>query len=335
MKAEQTERLLIDELFNKSITQGKIKKSKIESIEKLTGDASTRRYYRLKAQDDKYVVCLDNPVESDSENKFVVFQKYLESKGIRVPRVYDVDPSKGYILEEDLGDVTFLKELANCKGIEEVESYYKRAIDEMIKIHSINIEQDKWINLYFDFEKLMDEISFTFKYFITHFLGVESNAEVSSLQQEFVPICKRLSREKMCLTHRDFHSRNIMIKNSDLIIIDFQDARHGIPQYDLCSLLEDCYYDLPRGERRSLIEYYYKNSRTEMSFDNFLSLYNDMAIQRVFKAIGSFSYINYHREDIRYVKYIGFAMEKLKLIMLRDNRYTNLYNKLFSLYYES
>ena len=58
-----------------------------------------------------------------------------------------------------------------------------------------------------------------------------------------------------------------------------------------------------------------------------------MTIQRVFKAIGSFSYIYATRKDERYLKYIGFGMEKLRTIMLQDDRYRSLSKHLFQIYY--
>ena len=48
-----------------------------------------------------------------------------------------------------------------------------------------------------------------------------------------------------------------MVKNDDLVIIDFQDARMGIPQYDLSSLLDDCYYQLMPENKERLVKYYY------------------------------------------------------------------------------
>ena len=58
------------------------------------------------------------------------------------------------------------------------------------------------------------------------------------------------------LCHRDYHSRNLMLHDEPLYIIDFQDARMGPDTYDLASLLRDSYVDLPdaagrRADRRT------------------------------------------------------------------------------------
>ena len=143
----------------------------------------------------------------------------------------------------------------------------------------------------------------------------------------------------MVLTHRDFHSRNIMVKEKEFIMIDFQDARMGIPQYDLVSLLEDSYYDIMEENKKALIQYYFDSLSCEIheqgNFLTFYDLYKDMLLQRAIKAIGSFSYIYELRKDVRYIKYIGHTLEKIRKTMMDDERYTSLRLLLSKYYYES
>lgn len=338
MKPEVSERLFIEQLFKKS--QQKIDdKSKISNIDKLTGDASTRRYYRVFTEEDSYVVCLDNPTEK--KNTFVEIQSFLKKNNVSVPDIYDKDLSLGYILEEDLGDKTLLSQLSSLDSIEEEYNVFKAVVDELIELQSISDEKVKAsnkINDQFDYDKLKSEMNFSIKFFLKLLLSIKDQQILDQISNQLGPLCVRLSQEKMILTHRDFHSRNIMIKNDQYRIIDFQDARTGIAQYDLSSLLDDCYYDLNESNRENLKKYYYnkmKDKIDQASYEVFDSLYTDMAIQRVFKAVGSFAYIYKQRGDERYLKYIGFAMEKLKKYMLKDQKYNELRKLLFGLYYES
>lgn len=343
MKPEVAERLFIEELFHKTIDDKKINARSLDNIDRLTGDASTRRYYRLETDKETYVVCLDNPTSSiDQKNSFVEVQKFLRQNDIRVPEVYDVLLKKGYILEEDLGDITLLQKLSNIKNKEEELLIYKKVISELIKLHSLEkneIDRAGLFHFKFDYEKLSSEIEFTTKYFLKLFLKIEDEQISQDIFQEFIPICERLANEKMVLTHRDFHSRNIMCKNNkELIVIDFQDARMGIPQYDLASVLDDCYYEIHPENKRELMDYYYETlgeAKLGQNREEFESLYLDMVLQRAFKAIGSFSYIYNTRKDERYLKYIGFAMEKIRQVMFQDPKYDSLRKKLFKVYYES
>lgn len=342
MKPEQSEQFFIEELLGQSIEAQVIDAAKIISIDKLIGDASTRRYYRVFTNQASFVVCLDNPTLPGESNDFVSKQKFLELNGVRVPRVYDTNEAKGYILEEDLGDLTLLHKLASLSGPQEELDLYKKVIDQLLPLHSMEtsiVTASSLFDLKFDCEKLMSEMNFTIKYFVEKFLGVSDTKYQDELRSYLSPICKRLGSYPMVLTHRDFHSRNVMCVKDELVMIDFQDARMGIPQYDLASLLDDCYYELILSNKEKLLKYYYEKLDPEIhqqgDFETFKQLYDDMVIQRAFKAVGSFAYIYHTRGDYRYIKYIGFGMEKIRKLMLLDPKYTELKESLFKVYYES
>lgn len=341
MKPEQAERFLIEELFNKTQDKNILKSEKLEEIDKLTGDASTRRYYRIFSDKDSYVVCLDNAFNDNLENHpFMAVQQFLEKNNVRVPQIIDHNLSKGYLLEEDLGDTTLLQHLAEIKSSKDEFEIYKIVIDQLLELHRIPASEVFNKNLFqlkFDYNKYMDETRFTFKYFFNFFNKCNDDSLIRELELLLEPVMQRLAMQKMVITHRDFHSRNIMVKNEKFIFIDFQDARWGIPQYDLVSLLEDCYYDISEENRTKLKRYYFDNLdpniHGQKNFEEFEALYQDMTIQRVFKAVGSFCYIYNWRKDDRYLKYIGFAMEKIRRVMMDNPRYLDLKTKLFQNYY--
>lgn len=341
MKPEQAEQFLIEELFNKTQDKNILKEHNLVEIDKLTGDASTRRYYRVFTNKESYVVCLDNPFNDEMEkHPFLSVQQFLLQNNIRVPEILDHNLPRGYSLQEDLGNETLLQKISGLTSVEEEFQIYKIIVDQLLELHRIPLSAVKNPNLFqlkFDYQKYMDETRFTFKYFLNFFYKNQDENLINELEMLFSPIMERLANQKMVITHRDFHSRNIMVKNSKYVFIDFQDARWGIPQYDLVSLLEDCYYDLEEENRQKLKRYYYDNLSPSIhgqkSYEEFENLYDDMTIQRVFKAVGSFCYIYNWRKDDRYLKYIGFAMEKIRKIMMKNSRYSELKKKLFQHYY--
>ncbi len=341
MKPEQSERILVEELFKKTIKKNLLSDDNIVNVEKLTGDASTRKYYRIWTTKESYVVCLDNPlVEIKEEPTFIKLQRVLNAEKVSVPQIYDKELSTGYILEEDLGDITFLKDIAFAKDLNQEYGYYKDAIDLMQSIHKIDVsryEGESFTKLAFDTDKLYQEMEFTRKYFLHLYLGLDPQMPaIIDLYKKLQQICKRLSDEKRVLVHRDYHSRNIMIKNRKQIVIDFQDARMGTPVYDLVSLLEDCYYQINDENKENLKRYYYDNYFKDFnnnSYEEFEEIYDMMAIQRVFKAIGSFAYIYADRKDLRYIKYIGYSFEKVRSIMFKYPHLAHERKILSSLYY--
>lgn len=349
MKFEESEKILVSDLFMSSEEViSEFKKSNINQqdcqVLKLTGDASTRRYYRITCGKDSYVACMDRPLQQKGEEyPFCEVQSFLERHGIKVPHIYNVEKEKGFILEEDLGNKTLLSKLAAVKDKDEERQYFQKCLDLLVKLHGIPVsesDQKKVLKgICFDQEVLFNEIKFALEFFAEKVFTLSfSETDCKVIETEFQKICSKIAAQKMVFTHRDFHSRNIMSKGTELYLIDFQDARMGIPQYDLVSLLEDCYYQVDFELKRDMKEFYYhsviKNSKLKQSKGEFEYLYDLTAIQRIFKAVGSFAYIFHLRSDKRYLKYIGFAMENLRSFLFKHSEFDELRTRLFSHYYE-
>lgn len=345
----KTEKLLIDSLFAKSVREKKVPALTQIEIVKLTGDASSRSYFRINGKEGAFVACLDQSLTSlknIDDVDFFAAQKVLSKHDVSVPEVLHVDFEKGYVLQEDLGDVTFLRTLSLVETKDEEFEHYKSAIDELIKIHIISISdlQGTIFNARaFGVEKLMSEIDFTITYLIDGLFDLSlDKARKAKVRSKFKRIAEEIARQERVLTHRDFHSRNLMQKKGQLKVIDFQDMRMGIPQYDLVSLLEDCYYKIDDENKTKLKRYYWEEAQkykvikegSNFEWEDFLSFYNKMAIQRTFKALGSFAFIYSKRKDIRYLKYIGYCFEQLKGFLFSNNQYKDLRILLSEVYYE-
>ncbi|MBK23886.1 MAG: hypothetical protein CME70_07770 [Halobacteriovorax sp.] len=332
MKPEETERLFIESLFkNSGLQEGEIK------VDKLTGDASTRRYFRLVTKKNSYVACLDNPIGNEERYDFEEMQSVLKKSNVRVPEIFYLNREKGFILEEDLGNTTLLEALGQTRSKKEKLELYYPVLDELIKIHAINPEEHKgacFTKLRFDTAKLLDETRVTNANFIIKLLKTDPNdPSINIIDQAFSGICKFLDTEPVVVTHRDFHSRNLMLVEGKPVVIDFQDARMGLPQYDLVSLLEDCYFFVNKEVKQELLEYYLDKSSLKM--ENFEKYYDFMAIQRLYKAIGSFSLIYNTRDDSRYLKFIGRAFETVLAKLSRYEQLTDLKVTLAKIYYAS
>lgn len=332
MKPEETERLFIESLFKNSGLS-----SERPEVEKLTGDASTRRYFRLSVEDKTYVICLDDPIDENEKYTFEQVQEVFFNSNVRVPEICYLKREKGFIVEEDLGNITLLELLGQSKSKDEVLSMYLPVMDELLKIHKIDYNQHQDVSfskMSFDHAKLLDETRITNQNFLVELLGADGeDTAINLVDQSFSQICKYLETGHWVVTHRDFHSRNIMIKDDKPVIIDFQDARLGIPQYDLVSLLEDCYFLVEEDVKKELISYYVKNCEIEL--DNFQKYYDFAAIQRLYKAIGSFSLIYNTRGDSRYLKFIGRSFERVLSLLSKYDQFQDLKLALAKIYYAS
>ena len=101
----------------------------------------------------------------------------------------------------------------------------------------------------FDVEKLTWELNFFVRHFLEAYRGVQlTDDERTALAAEWATIVEELAAEPRVLCHRDYHSRNLMLRDGRLYLIDFQDARLGPNTYDLVSLLRDSYVDLTEAK---------------------------------------------------------------------------------------
>jgi aminoglycoside/choline kinase family phosphotransferase len=123
-----------------------------------------------------------------------------------------------------------------------------------------------------------------------------------------------LAEEPRVLCHRDYHSRNLMLHQSQLYIIDFQDARMGPDTYDLVSLLRDSYVDLPEQTVDELLAYFLALKGLTGTEREFRRRFDLMALQRNLKALGTFGYQTTARRNPVYIQYIPRTLK-----YVRDN----------------
>jgi len=335
-----------------------VKTSKIvDSVTKLPGDASARKYYRVACGQQTFIVMRMEPFEEQgSALNFLVMQSHLKKNGVKVPEIFDVDPKQGLILLEDLGDDTLLRCLQDISNADVERHIYERVINDLIdlQLHSsprnpanagIEIEA---FRLRFDQEKLFWEMTNTIEHFYEKHLKRQiKDADRKIMLDGFNEICSFLAGLPTVLAHRDFHSRNIMVVTppasqltmtaNRLVMIDFQDARLGPVTYDLASVLKDSYYQLEEGQISHLLDYYVARwealtgerlSRTQFQYE-----FDMMSVQRNFKAIGSFASFLNRRGDATYLKYIGNTFENIRRTLLKYPKYARLRETLFHYYY--
>ena len=291
-------------------------------IKVLAGDASARRYYRCSAQDGTSCIAVVYP-ESFKTTNFSYQQVYdlFRQIAVPVPETIGIDGDLGIVLQEDMGDILLQNRLKDLEP-ENQRLLMKKAVDIIIRIQdegSAALKPD--CNAYalaFDEKKLVWELRFFHK----HYLGGFSCSSVDNeegLFEEYGRLACGLADFPRVLCHRDFHVRNIMVKGSDLYVIDFQDARWGPPSYDLASLLKDS-LELEETTVKHLVEYYLDKIRLRTpgglssevfeakSFDRQFHL---MCIQRLLKALGTFGFQASVCENTSYLQYIKGTLRRL------------------------
>jgi N-acetylmuramate 1-kinase len=160
-----------------------------------------------------------------------------------------------------------------------------------------------------------------------------TDAERTALREEFAAIVQELASEPRVLCHRDYHSRNLMLHDESLYIIDFQDARMGPDTYDLVSLLRDSYVDLTPSQVDELIAYFLALTRgpAHQSADDgavFRERFDLMALQRNLKALGTFGFQTTTRSNGVYIQYMPRTLSYVKATLARYPRFGRLHDLL-------
>ncbi|MGK7345692.1 MAG: aminoglycoside phosphotransferase family protein [Candidatus Nitrospinota bacterium M3_3B_026] len=286
----------------------------------LAGDASARRYFRVFFEDGGSVVVMAAPDE-ESAAAFSEMTGLMRRLGADTPSILG---AQGALLAlEDLGD-KLLQRAAAEMGEDELMAVYRRVIDDLAAFQDNAAgtmdRRHPCFRLAFDEEKLMWEAGFTGEHFLRGYLGARLSAEdESALDAEWRHVASKLAERMETLAHRDFHSRNIMLKEERLVWIDYQDARMGRRLYDLASLLYDPYVELGREARGALADYYYRKlsdkDAAPWGRGEFSLLLDFSAAQRIYKALGTYGYQSSVMGSRVYEEYIPRASRTLMEIL--------------------
>jgi aminoglycoside/choline kinase family phosphotransferase len=285
----------------------------------LTGDASDRRYFRILTADaPSIVLSLYSASFKFDELSFVNVARLLEQMPIPIPGVLGHADDLGVLALQDLGDVTLQAHLGAATPAEHA-ALYRQAVALIATLQRFGAElaSPNYLPyaIAFDVEKLTWEMDFFTKHFLEAYRGVTlSEAQRQALKAELAKIIDELAAEPRVLCHRDYHSRNLMLHESRLYMIDFQDARMGPDTYDLVSLLRDSYVDLPESTVDELIAYFLALRGLTGSEREFRQRFDVMALQRNLKALGTFGYQTTARRNPVYIQYIPRTLK-----YVRDN----------------
>jgi aminoglycoside/choline kinase family phosphotransferase len=279
------------------------------SVEPLLGDASTRRYFRLRAADGSTrLLALHSDPFDPAALPFLAVRGLLSEFGLPVPEILEVDGAHGILVEEDLGDMSLLRALESA-GEAERDAHYREALDQLVRLQRAARADPREMDCFalaFDAEKLGFELDF----FLSHFVrglrqAVPSEAELASLREGFGRLSEEIASWPRVLCHRDFHSRNLMLRRGILHWIDFQDARMGPATYDLASLLRDSYVAVPEEAAAELGERFRRAAVPEEPQAMFAHRLELVSIQRNLKALGTFGFMATVRGNLHYVQYVA------------------------------
>ena len=305
------------------------KKIDAQTVLPLTGDASDRRYFRVLRKKAKPVVLAlhAGPIDFDAM-PFVNTAELFAAMPVPVPRILGHADDLGVLALEDLGDVTLQAHLGSAPAARHAALYRQAvAFIDTFQKRGRELADDKYLpyGVAFDVPKLTWEMDFFIKHFLEGYRGIVFAArERDALRAQLAELVDELAAEPRVLCHRDYHSRNLMLRDERLCIIDFQDARLGPDTYDLASLLRDSYVDLPEQTVDELIAYFLALQGRSGEDASFRRRFDLMALQRNLKALGTFGYQTTGRRNPVYIQYIPRTLKYARETLHKYPRFKRL-----------
>ncbi len=267
------------------------------AIEPLPGDASFRRYFRLRCADGETAMLMHAPPPHEDPAPFLHVARWLTSNGLRAPQIFAEDAPAGWVLTEDFGNDR-MRDWLDVNPGDEVAAY-AAAVDALVALHRV----PPGPFAPYDMAVYTREAAlFTEWYCPAIGLAVDAAGYDAAWREALAPL---LARQRPGVTVlRDYHAENIMLLGKQAGapqgLIDFQDALVGHPAYDLVSLLQDARRDVSCELEAAMLNRY--RSVVGIAGDEFAADYALLGAQRNAKIVGIFTRLD--RRDGK-PKYLG------------------------------
>jgi len=303
----------------------------VERLAPLAGDASTRSYARAwlrgaGAPATVVVMLLADRGIAMSSDELAVFaeplrelpyvnvHRFLERLGVAIPALYVDASDAGLLILEDIGD-TPLWDAVQGRTVAEQYALFAQAVDQLLLIELDGTAQrdDACIAFQQAFDRRL--FDWEFEHFLEYGLvdrlaGPLPPAELVELREHFSRLSAFLDAQPRVLNHRDFHAWNLYVHEGRIRVIDFQDALLAPAPYDLATLLGDRdtrQVVQPALEQR-LLDYYAEawasRGGPPWSAEALWEVYATNALQKAFKVVGRFHYLDRVKGKPGYLRYL-------------------------------
>ncbi len=253
------------------------------TIESLAGDASFRRYFRVRDDATTWVI-MDAPPDREDCAPFIDVDRRMATAGLPVPEIIAADTDNGFLLLDDLGD-DLLRDALTTNNADECFPKLFRQLEQFAStVDATGLPP-------YDRQQLLVELELFPKWYLEKHKGCRLSCEDWDIWEA---LCTRLIQSAMgqpqVFVHHDFHSCNLLVQpDGDIAIIDFQDAVRGPVTYDLSSLLWDRYIHWPRARLEGWMEDTRLQLAPGVDPDTWVRWCDWMGLQRNLKIVGIFA----------------------------------------------
>ena len=269
-------------------------------ITELSSSGSNRRYFRLSGPVSLIGV---SGTSVEENNAFIYMAAHFREKGLPVPRVYCWSDDKSLYLQEDLGDTLLFhaieKGRKSCFFDETEKSLLHKTITLLPALQFKGAEGFDFNQCYpqpeFNKRSILWDLNY-FKYCFLKATGMEFQED-------------RLED--------DFQSRNVMIKEGEPWLIDFQGGRKGPVYYDVASFLWQAKANYPESLRKELLKEYLDSLCKYQPVDEkyFYAQLRHFVLFRTMQVLGAYGFRGYFEKKPHFIQSVPFAIENLRQLL--------------------
>jgi hypothetical protein len=253
----------------------------------VSGDASFRRYFRLRAKGGSLIL-MDAPPEREDSRPFLDVAGRLRAAGLGAPRIEHFDLRQGFGLLEDLGDRLY-RDVLRPRNADRLIPPLLETLQRMAQDVAHAGLPD------YDDARLQQELDLFPDWYLARHRGLRLNARDTAAWQAVCALLRQSANaQPRVFVHRDFHSCNLLLRDrGGPGIVDFQDAVAGPLSYDFISLIWDRYIAWPRPRLEEWMQHMRTVLAAGIDCDTWTRWCDLMGLQRNLKIVGIFARLHY------------------------------------------
>lgn len=294
-----------------------------ETVTELPSSGSNRRYFRLTGPQSLIGVIGTCKPENEA---FIYLADHFAQRGLPVPRVVAASDDGMAYLQTDLGDRLLFQEIEKGRQTRSFSPEEKELLVKTITLlpdiqfnGAIGLDFTKcYPSAQFDRRSILWDLNY-FKYCFLKATGLDFDEDL--LEDDFQAMTEVLMRSmSSTFMYRDFQSRNVMIKDGQPWLIDFQGGRKGPFYYDVASFLWQAKAAFPQSLRDELIQHYIKALRKYKPVDEdyFNEQLRHFVLFRTLQVLGAYGFRGYFEKKPHFMQSVPYAIDNLRELLRTD-----------------
>ena len=291
-----------------------------EAVNELPSSGSNRRYFRLTGTPTLIGV---SGTSIEENQTFLYMADHFRKKGLPVPEVVAKSENNTLYLQEDLGDMLLFNAIEKGRKTNVFDEEEKQLLHKTMRllptIQFIGADGMDFSYCYpqseFNSRSILWDLNY-FKYCFLKATGIEFQED--RLEDDFQKMANVLLRNSSeTFMYRDFQSRNVMIKDGEPWLIDFQGGRKGPIYYDVASFLWQAKANYPDRLRQELLKEYIEALRQYQSVDEtyFHAQLRHFVLFRTMQVLGAYGFRGYFEKKPHFIQSVPFAIANLRQLL--------------------